>query len=512
MELELQKEHFACYRAYPELSDTHEETAETIVPDYSPDIARIVDVNACLFLRGCEAADGRLSVSGTVKLTLLYAAENAQGLCTLDYAVPFEHAFDGRLPGGAEVSVRGRVCAPEVRMLNPRKIFTRVNVELSAAPYARETLTVCGAVSGQEGYAIETLCERHEVSLIKAVGGKDFVFSDEATLPSGKESIRSLLSAQVRPRVTECKNVGSKVILKGVACVELVYASEEGKLCQYACELPFSQILDGIEAGDGDVSASVALSMTGCEIHTGGEGSDGDGRTVSVKLFLNAFVVLRQTETVCCVTDLYSTAYELDARLESVELTRAPETTVVQQSVREQIDTGVDIGCVLSANVCFGGVQVTQNGERASLRATAYIKVLYLDENGVAGLAERRCEVMAEAAVEGTARAVVANVCAGDIMTNINSGGIEVRFPAEFTVMSQASFSCACLASLSAEACEVKSGETPSLVLRALQEGQTLWVLAKRYRTTIAEILAANELSDESAVSAGLMLLIPCKR
>ena len=46
MELELKKEQFACYQALPQLSENREETTETIVPDYLPDIARIVDAGA----------------------------------------------------------------------------------------------------------------------------------------------------------------------------------------------------------------------------------------------------------------------------------------------------------------------------------------------------------------------------------------------------------------------------------------------------------------------------------
>lgn len=65
MELELKKEQFACYQALPQLSENREETTETIVPDYLPDIARIVDASGCLFLRSREIADGKAQVSGT---------------------------------------------------------------------------------------------------------------------------------------------------------------------------------------------------------------------------------------------------------------------------------------------------------------------------------------------------------------------------------------------------------------------------------------------------------------
>ena len=59
MELELQTESYPGYRAFPAIIDAHEETAETIVPDYSPDIVRIVDASACLLLREPLLSNGR---------------------------------------------------------------------------------------------------------------------------------------------------------------------------------------------------------------------------------------------------------------------------------------------------------------------------------------------------------------------------------------------------------------------------------------------------------------------
>lgn len=511
MELELQKEHFDCYRTGAALSETREETAETIVPDYSPDIARIVDVSACLLPHERSVADGKLTVAGTVRLTLLYMAEDTQGLRSMEYTVPFEHALDGRFPDAdGATAIEGRVCAVEARLLNPRKIFTRFSVFWKATPYYKSQLTVCGGIAEQEAYAIETLCEQQEVSLIESVGSSDFVFSDELTLPGGREAVHELLCARVKPRLTECRNVGSKVIVKGVACVALLYTSEEGKLCAYAEELPFSQILDGSEMEN--ASVSVALTMTGCEVHTGGEGAADDGRTLSVKLLMNAFVVLRRTESVCCITDLYSTSCALNEQMDAVELWQEPEVSNVQQNVREQLDTGTDVKCVLSADVCFGSVSAQQEGERVMLRAAATVKALYLDDADVPLSLERRIEITADAAAGGDAQANIENVCAGDITANINASGIELRFPAEFTVVSQAVRSCACLTALSAEEESTAVGEMPSLVLRTIDEGQQLWDVAKQYRTTVEEILSANELSDGTDVVIGQMLLIPRKR
>jgi len=504
MELELNKERFDCYRAGAPIALSFEETAETIVPDHSPDIARIVDVSACLLLRDRIVADGKLTASGSVKLTLLYVAEDAPGLRALDYAVPFEHSAG--LPAGCtDVCVEGRVCGAEARLLNPRKLLTRFDIDWKLTPYCKTTLSVCGEIVDREKYAIQTLCERRDVSLIRSVGVSDFLFSDELTIPGGREPIGELLRSQVRLRLNEAKSLGSRIVLKGVACLSLLYAAADGTPCAYAEELPFSQLLDGAEnAGESAVSA--ALSLSGSEIHIGEDG----GYTVSVKLFITACVMTRVSESVCCITDLYSTTHDLDAQMETVELRQAPEVTTVTQNVREQLDTGTEVRRVLSADVCFGSVGVRQEGERAALRAAATVSVLYLDEADAPLSIRRRIEITAEAAV-GNAQAGLEDVCAGDISANINAGGVELRFPAEFTLVSFDVSPCACLTGLSAESAK-PDADAPSLVLRALEAGETLWDVAKQYRTTAEDILAANELTENAPLEAGRMLLIPRSR
>ena len=510
MELELQQEHFACYHASAQLCDTHEETLESIVPDYCPDIARIIDASGCLFLRKYELTDGKVSVSGSIKMTLLYMAED--GIRSLDYSIPLDYTLEGRLAGASEVMLEGSLDSCEVRMLNPRKIFSRVSVKVCVTPYAPATITACGGVAEKETYKIETLCETHEVSLIQAVREKDFVFSEEVVLSSAKEPIRDILRTKSKLRVTECKSVGSKLILKGIACLDMLYLTQGGALAELSSELPFSQIIDGLDDRDGELSCDASLRLTGYEVRIGSENAPDDAHTVSLKLMISAFVLLQKTQKLCCIADLYSTAYDLAAKSEQVELSPCPETFVRMQNVREQIETGVAVQSILCADVTFGSATLTQSDTGSTLRTSALIKVLYLDESGSPLLAERRVEVMLDTDVPAALRVSVRCICANDISASISANGIEVRFPAEFTLVASAKPCYPCLTALSAEQRKESDGETPSLVLRMLKKGETLWNIAKQYRTTVEEILKANELTEEAAAAIGQMLLIPRKR
>ena len=70
MELELKKACLDAYETGGELVLTQEETAETIVPDYCPDIARVIETEGKVYIHSRELRDGKAEVSGTVRLYL----------------------------------------------------------------------------------------------------------------------------------------------------------------------------------------------------------------------------------------------------------------------------------------------------------------------------------------------------------------------------------------------------------------------------------------------------------
>ena len=125
MELELKKVGFDAYETGGELTLTQEETAETIVPDYCPDIARIITTDGKIYIHNRELRDGKAEVTGTVRVTVLYTPEEEGGIRTLEFAMPFTAESDSRsLPECAVVLAETEPEFLETRMLNPRKVFT----------------------------------------------------------------------------------------------------------------------------------------------------------------------------------------------------------------------------------------------------------------------------------------------------------------------------------------------------------------------------------------------------
>ena len=99
--------------------------------------------------------------------------------------------------------------------------------------------------------------------------------------------------------------------------------------------------------------------------------------------------------------------------------------------------------------------------------------------------------------------------CVGEIYATPTSGGIEVRFDVDFSCLAQSIRKVSAVADVQAEETEDRD-DAPSIVLRVVSH-ERLWDIAKTYRTTMDDILQANELEDGTEL-AGRLLLIPRRR
>ena len=500
--MELKKESLQGWEMGPEVTLTQEETLETIVPDYCPDMARIIDSSGKAFVQSRELRDGKALLTGTVKVTVLYTPEGESGIRTLEFALPFTTETEGQ---GEHLMARTEIESLDSRMSNPRKLFTRCTLATRLCCLQPVELGYCSGVEAEAEMGVEKRLETVRVNTVSAVTEKEFTFSDEMNISAGKSPAETILLSTVRHSVSEAKIVGSKVILRGLFAVSLLCAGEDQTYYPVSAELPFSQILE-LEEPMEDGRCTVTVEIGGTDLRIG-EG----GHTVEVTLYCHAQGLVRREKEVTLLRDLYSTAHGLEYQSAPLRLADHVDTVTRRQNVREVLETGVVARNVLAVTVSCGAVSCTREGETANLRTTVSVHALYLDEGGVPLTAQRRIEVACQAELPENCRVSAVAECPEEPMASLSAGGIEIRFPVSFTAEAVAERNWGCVTSAEIHMDEERQ-PGPSIVLRCMAPSETLWDLAKRYRTTCADILAANELESDSAIPCDRLLLIPKKR
>lgn len=490
MECDLKWNNITCWEDVPRLTVTREETLETAIPDYVPDMGRIVEAAGQICLRSVTAQNGTVELRGSVRVNVLYTSEEGPGLRSLTQDIPFACTEEAYAMDACKVFwATGHLLLCEARALTPRRLSLRVMAEWEVAAFRPVSLRLCAGVEDGDPTVYLRTMER-EVCLTAALAEREYSVSGEAAAPADGSAPEEVLLHRVYPRLTSCQSVGNKLLVKGELLLSVLYRCQQQKLHTYTVSVPFSQIVESPVPGEeGEITALPQLAAGEVRLLRREETA---AFTVTAELHL-LLRVTRQ-ERISCVTDLYSTRGE--TRLETAEVVLPHGHTA--EPVRQEAVQHLDFGR-RQPFVCVTEVDCTPAVGEDGMPSTAVrLRLLYLDEENTPAVTERTVTVPLE---EGETAAL-----SGAPVVALAGGGCDLRQAVEITppAAPQQTLTTVTAAELKED---TTAGRRPSLVMRRLTAGETLWDVAKQYRTDQEMIRAVNQLAEGEL--PGKMLLIP---
>ena len=502
MELELEQDVIVCYEVVGQASTCQEETQEAIVPDACPDILRLADVCAQAFVSRWEVREGQAVVIGYIQASVLYIPESGYAIRKMEVKLPFSvHMEMNGIASDCILEVSARLRCADGRMLNPRKILLRADLVTEITVFRRKESPVCTGAYGADEEKICQKITRVEHERVVCVPQRIFPMTEEIRL-SGAQA-PTVLSCRGECACTECRVIGSKLIFKGKTDVTLLLQTEDAGVERRVETFPFSQILEAKGAGDGG-SGQVRLELA--ELFCRSSGDD------PMRLVLDMEVLaqgqIRERETVCLLTDLYSTANHMQLEHRKLDLFAPGEQQMVPQTFRDMLETEDTVRNICDSRFSMGPIRHVREGEWGIFTLQGQISVLYLDEERQMRCIDKDVELSVRILCPEGGRVQCRCYCPGEVYAAPCAGGIEVRLNMEFQFWTEAPVSIE-------NVCRAKPGEArgtesgrPSVILRRAEPGEELWDLAKVCGTTKQRIMQANDLSTEE-IPGHKMLLIP---
>ncbi len=475
-------------------------TAESIVPDAMPDAAAVVDAEGVITLRGKDTDTGSVALSASLNVSVLYAPEGGGALQSLTVTLPVDMRAD--TPGAdpdCRTVARMRLRSLDARMVNSRKLSVRADVECEAAVYQRRSLSLASALESP-GAAVHILPRTVEATGAADVREKTFIITDEYQLPAGCEHVERLLSQRVEALVEDVKYVTGKVVFRGRVRAALLFGGEEDRVWAERYETEFSQIME-VETQAQEAAGSVSLMFTGVYFDLP-EGRDADGK-VKAELHLAAQTVCRQRQELTYIADLYSNRTALIGQTEDVTLTSAVQSVCMRQTVTGSAELLGGTGEVLCATASVGGV----TAEGGTVRTAVNVRAILRREDGQWCTA--RCRLTAEFTTDTPPGTQLQNVAvsASDVFCAPAGGGLDVRCVLQMDALAVTETTVAAVCAVTEDEQAWKdAAAAPSVSLVRLEPGADMWAVAKKYRSTVEAIKAANGERTEG------LLLIPKAR
>ncbi len=500
MAVRLNKEHICLNAATGTKCMQTTVECDMIVPDIKPDILKVLRADSEVAVTRREVQGDKVFVQGNVRMNVLYVPDNGieGGIKAISATQEFNHSMDmpGATPGMA-LFVDAASSPAEFTLVNSRKLKLKTRISLAARLMSVSELDVATGVD--EDCDVEVKCKPMRLYNPCIDVLRDIMVRERIEVPSGKPAICEILKISARPCGIELKSLDGKAMARGELKVSTLYCGEgEGNLPEVMEHtLPFSEILeiDGLVDGM-ELEADYCLKDIYFEVC---QDSDGDRKILSIEASIEA--ELRAFEVIECnvLEDAYCHSHPVEIKRGTTILEQLIASCCNQTTVKEAIavpDYLPEVHCLCECTAVPVIESVLSENGHISISGVLQCNFLYLSEDSsmpACGFAHILpfCQ---EFDVKGASESSVcdAKAEAEHISCNITDGkALEVR----------------AIVSVSARVVEPSSIELVNDIIRDeatqlpklasmsvyfVQKGDTLWDIAKKYRTSPDSIVSVN--------------------
>ena len=499
-----QKETHSCLRMQVPLCDRSgltELSADFSLPDYLPEIKRLLRVRATVLPPDKYIGAGNADFTGAIEYAILYSDNEGALYCVTEngeyqFGVPLETVADIDLNDGmtcdADIvpeTVSGRVAAP-------RKVSVKCRLRTHVRLYGTRCLEE--SVSGAAHDSIQRLCGQAEAARIFIGTGEPLQLGDEILCDTQNAGDMRVISTEGQVFVNEAVAGSGVVNCRGEVCLKLLCAREDSTALPTPLlrRIPFTQSIptDGAEVNCDACADGVCHNM-----HVTVE----DGKIlceVSVSLRARAL----RNESISFTRDIYSTSAVCDPRYISCTTTRALKCGNGNFSLNSSFtaeEIGVRSGMsVMDVTLTPTVTSVEADHGKYYLNGRCRAHLILSDGEEIS---TQELELPFRYETEGSTENVTEySAAVTPISCRTRADGERIGLDAELAV-------CLCLRTESRfdMLSEAKFGESVNragavyTICYPARE-DTLWSVAKRYHRPVSTVFEINSLSGAPAADA----------
>ncbi len=491
---------------------------DIIVPDTKPDISKILQVDGETVIISKEVQHGRVIINGIVNFKILYIPDQeGETIKSINTGTNFTHTVDlENARQDMNVLVESGVEHLEFSMTNSRKFNVKTVVSLNCKVVSAPVLDLVVDITGEND--IQVFKKRINAYNIAAEDVQEYLISEDLEVPAGKPSIDDLIKVDVKIGSKDIKIIDNKLILKGSFFVSTLYTSyaEEGNIQFMEHEVPFTEVLsmEGVTE-DMHCDTEYELLRVNSELR---EDSDGDIRVLSIENTLKVSAKASEKVSVDVVVDSYSPEGKVELKKKECSIDEIIEENKVQAAVREVIELPQDIPNIVQVYNVITKPYITETrveSDNIIIDGVIDTYILYLSDSEQNPIYSYKQEVPFSRRIE--AKGVTSDMACDikietdHISYSMNTAAeLEIRYMlgVSFTVIKTSKVEIISEAEFLPEG-EMAYGIMPSIIIYFVQKGDTLWEIAKKYHTTICEIVRANCIENPDLIYPGQQLLIP---
>ncbi len=491
---------------------------DIIVPDVKPDAEDIIKYDVRGFITESEINGNKIIFKGKIKLSIIYKPRSeessAQSLRTEFMLNDF--VTEENLENTELIHEDFQITDSMITVVNDRKLRYKINAVLKFLQLSSQKAEI---VTNVENIPDDRLL--HNTFKRCSCGGTtagSFKVSEELTLGSDKDEIYEIWDVSILPQSAEAKPSEGKITVSGDLLLHILYMpvnSTEPDLLEY--ELPFNGSFD-IPSANKDSKWDMRINVLDDKITIQAD-EDGEERIISFEVNMQALCRIYNTVETKYLDDAY-------AINQNADITRTEITYPVficqnknQFSVKENVELDEKEPPILriyniSCNALNGTTEIYEN--KAVVEGVVEAKILYAAKDDSSPLCCHETMLPYRQTIELKGLNPINNP---NISTNIkiehisrsvlDSRELEVKPVLTVNVCVNEEQTVSLITDLKFEELSPDFlNNLASITLYVVKPGDSLWKIAKRYNSSVADILSVNNIENPDLIHPGDKIII----
>jgi len=484
---------------------------EIFVPETKAPIARILDINAEAVISSQEVIQDKVMTEGIIRYDILYIPEEDSVIDSLDAEIGFTQYLE--LPGAKpKMASRLKLYVEHVdyELASARKVSVKSVLDLSGQVSQVVEMEAVTEFSGEE---VEVLRDSIRVTSIAGTGHSQTMVREDLELADSMPTIQKIIRKNANVRINEKKAADNKVVVHGDVDLKLLYlCQDEDEPVQYISHsIPFSHVVEIQGAYQGmECWADATVTEFYADPR---EDINGEKRIIDTELILAIDAQIFEAQEGEIITDAYSPRIAMEVKKRKIKVKQfvgeSQGHTMVKESVtfpdgvpRARKILYVEARPIITDNALEKG--------KAAVEGILACQVVYQTNEPDVPVASFQQEIPfrhtmeidgvqpdMDCESEATAEDINYALLAQD--------EVELKIPVLCRVSVSQIIEKDVI--ISAEETEETKGKEPGIYIYYVKPDDTLWSIAKKYNTTISNILKYNTMENET-LAPGTRLLI----
>lgn len=341
------------------------------VPDYRPDIVKVLKEKGELHFDEAKAAAGAAWLKGRLVFRVLYRSDQENGkISCLKGEIPFQEKLN--MDGVQEYDViqaSGEIEDLTIGVIHSRKISVRAVILLKTEEPREKEDELCVGIEADDGCEkryrntniLQLLCMKRDQCRQKS----------EITLPSSKPNVQEILWKSLEIRNLDTKMGQDGVKLSGEVLISVLYQEEEetDRVQWYEMVIPLDCGVECDAGTEADIIYKVKARPASMELEVKPD-YDGEKRVLVLELVMNLDIRVWKEQEISMLEDVYSLKKEIIPVCTGVTLHHISVKNDSQCRLTEQMELAESQEKILQICSCEGTVhlestELTEQGVRA---------------------------------------------------------------------------------------------------------------------------------------------------